>query len=72
MSTNDGGSAFPRSHAEFEQGDNSQCGMTLLDHYAGQAMLGLLSRGKIDDMALLAEKAWGVASFMIEERGRLK
>ena len=67
---NDGGPAFPRPMSC--NGENEifeQDGMTLWDHYAGQALIGLLASGAHDcDEGGIAHDAALHADAMMAER----
>jgi len=70
---NNGGSAFPEITSD--QDNNGQYdtysygGMSLRDYFAGQALVGLVSR--FSDK-YIAEKAYQLADAMLEEREKNK
>jgi len=59
--------AFPM--AVPENWDSIQDGMTLRDYFAGQALVGLLSRSDFLRAKIIAENAYAYADAMLEERG---
>jgi len=59
--------AFPM--AVPENWDSIQDGMTLRDYFAGQALVGLLSRSDFLRSKIIAENAYAYADAMLEERG---
>jgi hypothetical protein len=69
---NDGGPAFPRPHSHMMA--PSQTGMTLRQHYAGQAMMGVIGDGHTMwdssmfqcDTDQIADFAFRMADSMIE------
>jgi hypothetical protein len=52
-----------------ENWDSIQDGMTLRDYFAGQALVGLLSRSDFLRAKIIAENAYAYADAMLEERG---
>ena len=52
-----------------ENWDSIQDGMTLRDYFAGQALVGLLSRSDFLRSKIIAENAYAYADAMLEERG---
>lgn len=72
---NDGGPAFPgESQKRNSQGEWNEAdwpGMSLLDHYAGEALKGFVSNfiGSLTPQQL-AEKAFDQAEAMIAERAK--
>lgn len=69
MSGWDGGPAFPRSRAEWE---DSQVGMTLRDWFAGQALAGIIGTlvnvSTSSDLAVVAECCYEYADAMLAAR----
>ena len=71
---NDGGPAFP--HAGFINYDESvtrheRSGISVRDHFAGQALIGLLSDPTLDmNQKQCASWAYGQADAMLAERRR--
>lgn len=61
-----GGPAFP----PFHDPKNHASGMTLRDHFAGQALAGLMSHGTIEYLtpANIAERTYEYANAMLEAR----
>ena len=58
--------AFPKSYSQYPTND----GMDLRDYFAAkamQAMIGQCTNGNFDDF-VIAEQAYQMADFMIEER----
>ena len=72
---NDGGFAFPTIIPESNMGcQEFYEGMSLRDHFAGQALAGKCGYGGeevIQDVAL-AKEAYAIADFMLIERAKLK
>lgn len=70
--TGDGGPAFPRPDvASEDHWQEGSSGMMLLDWFAGQALVGLLSDPNIrDDASRFAEAAYEQAAAMIRVRVR--
>jgi hypothetical protein len=66
--SNDGGMAFPTVFPEEHYGTGYR-GMTLRDYFAGQALVGLLSRSDFLRAKIIAENAYAYADAMLEERG---
>lgn len=65
-----GGYAFPHSYANGEYVTDG--GMSLLDYFAGQALLGLLSSpGDLPSKQMYAETAYEFAKQMIETRRKV-
>ena len=76
--TNDGGPAYPHSRSVFNDGGFAIGGyifdgMSLRDHFAGQALVGYLSQMQGmaggNDPRLIARTVWAIADAMIVERG---
>lgn len=70
---NDGGPAFPVVGVfAGEVGVRApEDGMSLRDYFTAAALTGLLQRGAITDMDLLAEKALRIADFVLVEREKV-
>ena len=69
---NDGGPAFPRPLAAHEAGEEPQIGMSVLDYFAVQAYVGILTRMNLfNDSALnnAAFDAYEAASALLRARG---
>ena len=64
----DGGPAYPTGIARDMPA--TMHGMTLLDWYAGQALIGLLMKGPFDYDDGLAEVAYSYAADMVAEKRR--
>lgn len=62
----DGGAAFPQSSKSI-----TEEGMSLLDYFAGQALVGLISFGSPYSPKEKAEMAYSQAEDMIKERGEV-
>ena len=65
--------AFPRGKAAHEKGEAPQEGMTLLDYFAGQIMVGLVTRSQVQvshipTAQMLATDAYFLADAMLRER----
>ena len=75
MSNDNGGPAFPGDKPlPTPNGYQTPTGMTLLDHFAGQALAGLLASGiaaeRCQPMEEVAEVAYANASAMIAQRNK--
>jgi hypothetical protein len=68
MSKNDGGNAFPL-HPGILPEWHPQCGMSLRDYFAGQALAGFAFRG-LDTTDTAAKLAYAYANAMLAERER--
>ena len=69
----DGGPAFPKAACVSESGsirDHSNDGMTLLDYFAGQAIVGLLAGPHLEDAIFneIARDAYQLSAAMLVER----
>lgn len=68
MKTDDGGPAFPFTRTELRNGqlghDVMSEGMSQLDHFAGQALAGLLVHNPHGDQ-IMCERAWQIAEMML-------
>ena len=79
MKTDTGGPAFPRPaaggstghKAGVDDGHGEQTGATLLDHFAGQALAGIVDSSG-DDNRTLAGVCYKMAEAMISEKRRLE
>ena len=66
--------AFPRSPTELSFGrDSGHTGMSLLDWFAGMALLGIIANGtegppRSEDGPDIAERAYDIAEAMLAER----
>ncbi len=75
--TKTGGSAFPVQDSEEYNGQRAQYaepGMTLLDHFAGQALIGFHahpSNESLGSASGIACYCYGIAAAMIAERERI-
>ena len=74
MTKDTGGPAFPCSNEQFTAGNSytgdAAPGMTLLDYFAGQALLSAPDYQKSSDPALTAKWAFEVAVEMVAEKRR--
>ncbi len=69
--TKTGGPAYPRMGEGFGNPQYDTPGMTLLDHFAGLAMQGLLGAGRTGAAKDFAMTAYEIAAAMIAERNRI-
>lgn len=73
--TRDGGPAFPREDYQTLR-SAGQCGMSLRDWFAGQALAGGEARHLMEEACIryseegLAEAAYRIADFMLAERAK--
>lgn len=51
-----------------EAWDSVQCGMTLRDYFAGQALIALINRNNIHNLEMVVENAYVYADAMMVER----
>ena len=63
----DSGAAFPSPETDHLMGE---CGMSLRDYFAGQALNGMLASGHGGDSMEFAKLAYGLADAMIAERSK--
>jgi hypothetical protein len=63
----EGGAAFPVPKSDASDGE---CGMSLLDYFAGQALCGGVIELNLDDKEI-AEKAYRIAKLMLSIRRSL-
>lgn len=68
MAADDGGPAYPQGHMDGPHVDPS--GMTLLDHFAGEAMKALIASSSPREHDLIARAAYDYAESMIAEKRR--
>lgn len=69
-----GGSAFPRPIGVdgVRHYNPSQKGMTLLDYFAGQALVGLIiNSATVSVIVPITTRAYELAKYMIEARGEM-
>ena len=65
----DGGSAFPWFAENWNEDSNGHPGMTMRDHFAGQALAGLASYyARNNNWEGLARAVYDIADVMLEER----
>lgn len=64
-----GGPAFPVVETQEPYGTRVSPGMSLLDYFAGQALIGLLASERYDGGGtMLTHDAYKMAGYMIDER----
>jgi hypothetical protein len=66
----DGGPAFPARDFWSDDGGKHWHGMTLRDHFAGQALAGICASGPTIDNERIAGEAYRLADAMIAERDK--
>ena len=67
---NDGGQAFPMVDVLIDGQSIGASGMTLLDYFAGQALIGIMAHDPLENAYVMARDCYMIAAAMIETRSK--